>query len=195
MKRLPASQRRRQLLDVALESFGTSGYHTTSMTDVAEAAGVTKPVLYQHFDSKRDLYLEVLSDVGARLREVVIGAAASVQDPRRRVEEGFRAFFEFFEASPASFGVLYGDSSRVDVEFAREVAATEAAIAERIADLITIEDLSGDVRRLLGHAIAGMAEAAVRHWYGDGSAISTKELTDAMAALAWAGLRGRRDDA
>lgn len=191
MTRLPADERRRQLLDVALAEFGTRGYHTTAMAGIAGSAGVTKPVLYQHFESKRHLYLEVLADVGARLREAVIGAAAAVQDPREQVETGFRAFFEFFETSPASFGVLYGDSSRVDPDFAAEVAATESAIAERIADLIAIGELSDVVRRLLGHAIAGMAEAAVRHWYGEGSAISTRELTDAIASLAWAGLRGR----
>ena len=59
--RLPAHERRRQLLDVALDVFAADGFHSTSMNDVAEAAGVTKPVLYQHFASKRQLYLELLT--------------------------------------------------------------------------------------------------------------------------------------
>ena len=65
--RLPAPRRRRQLLDVALDAFAERGFHRTSMDDVAEAAGVTKPVLYQHFGSKRELYLELLDDVGRQL--------------------------------------------------------------------------------------------------------------------------------
>jgi AcrR family transcriptional regulator len=69
--RLPAARRRRQLLDVALAAFASHGFHPTSMNDVAEAAGVTKPVLYQHFRSKRALYLELLEDVGERLREAI----------------------------------------------------------------------------------------------------------------------------
>ena len=57
--RLPAAERRRQLLDVALHAFAEHGYHDTSMNDVAEAAGVTKPVLYQHCASKKALYQEL----------------------------------------------------------------------------------------------------------------------------------------
>ena len=74
--RLPAARRRKQLLDVALEVFAERGFHPTSMNDLAEAAGVTKPVLYQHFGSKRELYLELLDDVGGRLRDA-IGKATS----------------------------------------------------------------------------------------------------------------------
>src|SRR5437764_485619 len=66
--RLPAVQRRRQLLDVSLEVFAGRGFHAASMAEVAQAAGVTKPVLYQHFGSKRELYLELLDDVGQRPR-------------------------------------------------------------------------------------------------------------------------------
>ena len=101
--RLPAVRRRRQLLDVALEAFAARGFHGTSMDDVAEAAGVTKPVLYQHFRSKRELYLELLEDVGA---------SCSTPSPRRRpqprarqqVEAGFAAYFRFVadNAAPSS---------------------------------------------------------------------------------------------
>ena len=65
--RLPAEQRRRQLLDVACTVFATHGFHATSMDDVASAAGVTKPVLYQHFPSKRALFVELLENVGHEL--------------------------------------------------------------------------------------------------------------------------------
>ena len=56
--RLPAAERRRQLLQTATEVFAVRGYHDSAMNDIADAAGVTKPVLYQHFESKRELYLE-----------------------------------------------------------------------------------------------------------------------------------------
>src|SRR3546814_2702440 len=65
--RLPAARRREQLLEVALHVFASRGFHQTSMNDVAEAAGVTKPVVYQHFTSKRALYLELLELVSRRL--------------------------------------------------------------------------------------------------------------------------------
>src|SRR5208283_210235 len=64
-RRLTADARRRQLFDVALSLFAEHGYAATTMDDIAEAAGVTKPLVYQHFDSKRALYLELL-DVFSR---------------------------------------------------------------------------------------------------------------------------------
>src|SRR5690242_1596805 len=72
--RLPAAARRRQLLDVALGEFAERGYSGVSMDQVAEAAGVTKPVLYQHFTSKRALYLELVADVADRLESAVVKA-------------------------------------------------------------------------------------------------------------------------
>ena len=72
--RLPAAERREQLLDVAMTAFAANGYHGTSMNDVAKAAGITKPVLYQHFASKRDLYVELVDDVADRLANEVVSA-------------------------------------------------------------------------------------------------------------------------
>ena len=93
--RLPAVQRRRQLLDVSLDVFAQRGFHAASMAEVAEAAGVTKPVLYQHFGSKRELYLELLDDVGQRLLEEVQKATAAAGGPRQQVAAGFAAYFRF----------------------------------------------------------------------------------------------------
>src|SRR6266513_871921 len=101
--RLPAPRRRRQLLDVALEVFAERGYHPTSMNDLADAAGVTKPVLYQHFRSKRALYLELLEDVGGRLRETISKATTEAQSPREQVRAGFRAYFTFVAAQRPAF--------------------------------------------------------------------------------------------
>ena len=98
--RLPAAQRRRQLLDVALVRFAERGFHGTSMDDVAEAAGVTKPVLYQHFGSKRDLYLELLDDVGAQLLSAIAAATTSAGRPRAQVEAGFAAYLEVVSSRP-----------------------------------------------------------------------------------------------
>ena len=69
--RLPAAKRRLQLLAVALDVFAERGFYSTSMNDVADAAGVTKPVLYQHFGSKRELFVELLGEIGAGLSEVI----------------------------------------------------------------------------------------------------------------------------
>ena len=160
--RLPAVRRRRQLLDVALEVFAGRGYHGTSMEDVAEAAGVTKPVLYQHFASKRDLYQELLDDVGRHLVEVVLKATASVAGPRQQVAAGFDAYFRFVAERESAFRLPFGGDERAG-EFAEAVRKVEDAMAEAITPLIEA-DVDDDHRRLLAYGIVGLAEAASRWW-------------------------------
>src|SRR5438067_11906047 len=72
--RLPRHERRRQLLDAALEVFVSQGYHAAAMDDIAERAGVSKPVLYQHFPGKHELYSALLDESVGTLLETVGGA-------------------------------------------------------------------------------------------------------------------------
>jgi AcrR family transcriptional regulator len=190
--RLPAPRRRRQLLDVARRVFAERGFHPTSMNDIAEAAGVTKPVLYQHFRSKRVLYLELLDDVGGQLRQAIGKATASATGPREQVESGFRAYFRFVADHEDAFRVLFGGGTRRDEEFNGKVREVEEAIAEAIAALIEVEGLDRDTRRLLAHGLVGLAEGTSRHWLGGGLAGDPDELAARLAELAWAGLRGLR---
>src|ERR1700693_194412 len=91
--RLPRHERRRQLLDAALEVFVSQGYHAAAMDEIAERAGVSKPVLYQHFPGKLELYLALLDESVADLVGAVSAALASTTDNRDRVPATFRAFF------------------------------------------------------------------------------------------------------
>ena len=134
--RLPAAERRDQLLAVALEVFASQGFHATSMNEIAGAAGVTKPVLYQHFPSKRDLYLELLRDVGDRLMAAIGKATAEAGTPHRQVERGFQAYFHFVAEERTSFVLLFGSGARRDEEFATAVRSVERTIADAIATLI-----------------------------------------------------------
>jgi AcrR family transcriptional regulator len=187
--RLPAPERRRQLLDTALEAFATQGFHATSMNDIAEAAGVTKPVLYQHFASKRGLYLELLNDVGADLLDQISKATASATSPRGQVESGVAAYFRFVDGNRSAFTLLFGSGARRDVEFADAVRRVEAAVAEAVASLIDV-DLADEHRRVLAYGIVGLAEGTSRHWIADGLDLDPERLARQVADLAWAGLRG-----
>src|SRR5690606_16711885 len=93
--RLTADARREQILDVAIDVFGRSGYFGASMNDIADAAGVTKPVLYQHFDSKSDLYGALLDEVGARMLGAIAKATANATNGKEQTDLGFRAYFEW----------------------------------------------------------------------------------------------------
>jgi AcrR family transcriptional regulator len=187
--RLPAERRRRQLLDVALEVFARQGFHATSMDEIAETAGVTKPVLYQHFRSKRALYRELLDDVGARLLDAVTKATASAAGPRQQVEAGFEAYFRYVARHESAFRLLFGGGSRRDAEFANAVRQVEDAIADAIASLIDV-DIDDDHRRLLAHGIVGLAEATAQHWARRGRPGDVATLARRTAELAWGGLRG-----
>lgn len=191
--RLPAARRRRQLLEVALNVFAESGFHPTSMNDIAEAAGVTKPVLYQHFASKRDLYLELLEVVGGRLRDEIGKAASEAAAPRQQVQRGFAAYFGFVADHTDAFLVLFGGGSRRDEEFAAHVRRVEDAIADAIASLIDVEGLTDVERRLLADGIVGLAEGTSRHWLREGRQGDPAEVAALVADLAWAGLRGVRN--
>ena len=188
--RLPAARRRQQLLDVALRVFAERGFHPTSMNDLAEAAGVTKPVLYQHFNSKRELYLELLDAVGSRLQDAIVTATASAEGPRQQVEQGFTAYFRFVAEHQAAFQLLFGGGTRRDEEFATHVRRVEDNIADAIATLIDVEGLTPGERRLLAHGIVGLAEGTSRPWIHEGLPGTPDELAALVAELAWAGLRG-----
>jgi AcrR family transcriptional regulator len=190
--RLPAAERRRQLLDVALAEFARRGYHETSMNDVADAAGVTKPVLYQHFGSKRDLYQELLEDVGGRLEAAIAEATAGARGPREQVEVGLSAYFHFVAHEQAAFNLLFGGGTRRDDEFADAARRVEAGIAAFIAELIRVEGLDPAHRTLLAHGLVGAAESTSRYWVANGLEPSADHLAAQVADLLWAGLRGVR---
>jgi AcrR family transcriptional regulator len=189
--RLPAEQRRRQLLDVACDVFAASGFHGTSMDEVAVAAGVTKPVLYQHFPSKRALYTELLSDVERQLLDQLTRATEHAPTGRARVEEGFQAYFRFVTQNDAGFRLLFGASVRNDPDFAVVVRRAIDEIADLIAGLIEI-DSTEEHRRVLAHALVGMAEATSRRLQRTDAERDPKLLARWLAEMAWFGLRGVR---
>ncbi len=191
--RLPADQRRRQLLDIACRVFADSGFHATSMDDIAGAAGVTKPVLYQHFASKRALFVEVLHDVGGQLLASLGTATAEATTGRDRVQAGFAAYFRFVTENEPAFRVLFGAAARNDPEFAEVVDDVLDDVAEAISQLIEIEG-TAEHRRVLAHAVIGIAEATSRDALtADGTALDPDRLAAWVAELAWFGLRGARD--
>ncbi len=191
-QRLPGPQRRQQLLDVALEVFGVGGYSAASMADIAGEAGITKPVVYQHFASKRALFLEVLSECGHMMQLEIEKATASATTPRAQVEQGFRAFVQFFADNPAVFRTMFSDASRSDPEFAAELRRIELVVAEQIAALIDVADLDADERSMLAHGVVGLAESAVREWMTGQSGLTAERTAQLLADLAWTGLRGTR---
>jgi len=200
-RRLPADQRRQQLVEVALRLFAERGFTATTMDDIAEAAGVTKPLLYQHFGSKRALYLELVDSVAHRLLEAIDEATSAAAGPRQQVEGGFAAYFDLVVTHADAFQLLFGSDVENDPELSRALRRVEDVLAEAIDALIDA-GLDRDHRRLLAYAVVGMAEGASRHYLA-ARATSPSTLPQAeeaarlarrLADLAWAGLRSVHPD-
>ena len=190
--RLPAPARREQILDVAVEVFARNGFHGTSMNDVADAAGVTKPVLYQHFDSKQDLYMALLDEVGNRLLTAITKATAGVAGGRQQTEQGFRAYFQWVADDHAAFLLLFGSRASRDEESTLAIRRITAGAADAIAPLIAA-NISPDHRRTLAHGLVGLAEGVSRRLVEQGQTFDPLVLGQQVAVLAWAGLRAVHD--
>lgn len=184
-----AADRREQILTVALQAFAKSGYHNTSMNEVADKMGVTKPVLYQYFDSKRALYLELLDHVGQDLvRHVTAQAASAGDDGREKTLRGMVAYFTWVANNRNAFSLIFESSGRVDEEFADIVKRFEDAAAAAIAPLITA-DVSAQDQRTFALGLVGMAEAIARHLIEEQTDFDPVQMGRAIGGLAWAGLR------
>ena len=199
--RLPADERRQQLLAVSCDLFARSGYHDTSMDDIAEAAGVTKPVLYQHFPSKRALYGELLDDTGRRLLDRLAEATSRATSGRERVEAGFRAYFQFAVGDRSSFRLLFGASIRNDPDFARTVDGILRGRGRHDLD----PDRPSDLRRpaprarvrARRHGRVGRPARRDRERHRAApraDEIDGDQLAAWIAEFAWFGLRGVRAD-
>jgi len=186
--RLSADARREQILDVAIQVFGRAGYYGASMNDVADAAGVTKPVLYQHFDSKSALYAALLDEVGARMLQSITKETADATDGREQTIRGFRAYFRWVAHRHDEFTLLFGGSARHAEEFAEQIRGITDEAAAAIAPLIAI-DIDPEHRDTLAHALVGLAEGASRRLVGLGERFDPDEIANEVSALAWAGLR------
>ena len=184
--RMPAAERRQQLLDIALKVFARDGYHETSMNALATEAGVTKPVFYQHFASKHNLVVEVLNRVGNRLHGSIVTAVLTEEMSRDRVEAGFRAFFRFFDEEPDAFAVLYESKLGADPEFRGEALRIQAAFAETVARVI--RNAGREDALAMASGVNGLAEGMIRHWMAQGRGRSDDEMAALAARLAWGGL-------
>ncbi|MFM7263578.1 MAG: TetR/AcrR family transcriptional regulator [Acidimicrobiales bacterium] len=186
---MTSPERREQILSVALLAFARSGYHNTLMNDIAEQLGVTKPVLYQYFDSKRALYLELLNHVGRDLVSHVTRAASEAGDNGRlKTVNGMVAYFTWVDANREAFSLVFESSGRVDEEFADIVKRFEDDAATAIAPFITAP-VSAEDQRTFALGLVGMAEAVSRHLIAQHADFDAERVGNAIAGLAWAGLR------
>jgi AcrR family transcriptional regulator len=189
--RLPRGARRLQLLRAAQDVFVAQGFHAAAMDDIADRAGVSKPVLYQHFPGKRELYLALLEEHVSVLADRVAEAMGRTDDNRERVDAAVGAYFEFIDSEGEAFRLVFESDLRNDADVRAIVDRGTGVCVEAIAEVIAA-DTGADPERalLLAAALTGLSETSARWWLPRKGTVSRDEAVALISALAWRGISG-----
>jgi len=191
--RLTGRERRQKILDAAAEAFAADGYHATSIREIAARAGITKPVLYDHFASKQRLYVELIE--GARDELAARGASAmsSGAPLEARVRAAIDNFFAYVEARPATARVLFrppeGDLEVVEAAERVQREATAGLVALVATERELLRGATDRDRRLqlsmefLKRGLHGLAG-----WWREHPDVPRDALVQAVMDLVWTGL-------
>jgi AcrR family transcriptional regulator len=189
--RLPRTARRAQLLSAAQEVFVRAGYHAAAMDDIAEQAGVSKPVLYQHFSSKLELYLALLDQHTEALVAAVRQALAATHDNKQRVADTIAAYFEFVGRQGEPFRLVFESDLTNELAVRERVDAVTDRCADAIAEVISEDtDLTPEQAKLLGVALTGMAQVTARYRLTTEGSIPRDDASQLIGQLSWRGLGG-----
>ena len=188
-KRLTASQRRAQLIEIGRRVFAERGYEGATVEEIADRAGVSKPIVYEHFGGKEGLYAVVV-DREVEFVVARIGEGISVGTPRERLERATLAFLTYVKDHPDGFAVLSHD--RPVTAGAGGLQSLLNDVAERVGKVFTAAFKEAGYRArtapIYAHALIGMV-ASVGQWWTETRKPSIEVVASHIAALAWMGLR------
>ena len=188
------AQRREQLLSVAKTIFAERGFQSATMDDIAREAGFTKPILYQYFESKNDLYHEIVAQTAEELLTSLERAVNAAERPRAKIEVAFRVYFEMVVSDADAFRILFIHSHEGDTS--KDLRALELGLISFLDPFINVP-ISDEHRRQLAGGVVGIAEGAARVWleqqeskgWPEPSPGAAERLAARSATLAWGGLR------
>ncbi|MEK0155230.1 TetR/AcrR family transcriptional regulator [Arthrobacter oryzae] len=187
--RLPRDERRAQLLAAAQEVFVANGYHGAAMDEIAETAHVSKPVLYQHFPSKRELYLALLDSHLSTLTELMMGALNSTDDNDERVQAVMRAYYRFIASDDQAHRLVFESDLINDSDVSSRLETFNKAFADAIARVIAEDTKLPMIEaQLLGRGLAGMAQVSARYWLETDGNLDLDVASDLIYRLAWRGI-------
>ncbi len=187
-KRLPRAVREQQMLDAAVQVFSRRGYHAASMDEIAEIAGVSKPMVYLYLGSKEELFVECIRREASRLVERVTGAVGDATTLEERLAFGFEAFFSYVREESDSWAVLYHQARTLGPPFADEVDAARRGIIEAVTGLVRRRGRAADRDgEALAYALVGAADA-LAEWAADVPRESARATTARLMNLMWVGI-------
>ncbi|MEH1014904.1 TetR/AcrR family transcriptional regulator [Micromonospora sp. CPCC 206060] len=190
-KRLPRAVREQQMLDAAVKVFSRRGYHAASMDEIAEDAGISKPMVYAYLGPKEDLFVACLHRECTRMIEAIAGAAAPDLPPDERLWRGLRAFFGFVGAHRDGWSVLYRQT-RGEPPFAGQLATMRARMVEVIAGMLddALRAQGREAREtdleVIAYALVGASES-LADWLADHPTADPEKTATRMMNVAWLG--------
>ncbi|MEN9710431.1 MAG: hypothetical protein RL441_423 [Actinomycetota bacterium] len=190
--RLSKVERRALLINAAREVFVTYGYHAASMDEIADRAGVSKPVLYQHFaDGKLSLYTALVDMTGKTLLTRLQEALASTADNRQRVSATIAAYFDFIEDPDGAYRLVFESDLANEPNVREKIEFYEDECAVLVSAVIAEDTgLSAEEAMILAVGLTGLAETAARRWLREGQRVPKKVAVNLVARLAWRGISG-----
>lgn len=189
--RMPRDERRAQLLAAALEVFTSAGYHAAAMDEIADRAGVSKPVLYQHFPSKLELYLAVLDTHIDSLVFAIQRAIQSTPDNSIRVQATVTAYFDFIEADGEAFRLLFESDMNVEPAVRERLNRMTYDCAAAVSAVISLDTgLPQEAAMLLGVGLIGSAQVTARHWLERDSKLTREQAQNLVTNIIWRGISG-----
>lgn len=189
--RLPRDERRAMLLSAALEVFTASGFHSASMDDIADRANVSKPVLYQHFPSKLDLYLAVLDLHIDSLVFAIQKAIASHKDNKNRVKATVDAYFGFIDSEGEAFRLLFESDMNVEPQVRERLNRMTYDCAVAVSAVISADTgLPKEESMMLAIGLIGSAQITARHWLEKDGKIQRDKASAMVTNLMWRGISG-----
>ncbi|WP_279582768.1 TetR/AcrR family transcriptional regulator [Fodinicola feengrottensis] len=195
-RRMRRADREQQLLDVAEQIFGERGFVAVTMEEIAEQAGVTKPVLYDHFGSKDGLAVACIARARSELLRLTVQAQAQVGTPEDILLTGFRVFFDFIESHERAWAMLVAEGSLASAPAAEELERVRQQQADYTAAVLAA-GMPGVPEEVIGtyaQAIIGACERlAVRRRHDP--ELSPETVARSLAELVWFGISGIRDGA
>lgn len=192
--RLPRSLRKKQLLAVALEVFVEQGYHAASMDEIAARAGVSKPVVYQHFPGKRDLYVALLDASVDSVVGDVRTALASTTENRERVQAVIQRWYDTVADRGLAFRLVSESDLTSDEGVRGQIERFHHECADAIAAVIAEDTgLPDEAAHLLASGLVGASIQSARTWLDSG--MPKDEAVRLAAGLAWRGIGGFPKDA
>ncbi len=188
---MPRSARRKQLLAAAQEVFVANGYHAAAMDDIAERAGVSKPVLYQHFPGKLELYLALMDTQAEALSRAVIDSLSGTEDNRERVHRVLAAYFHFVEGDEqdGAFRLIFETDLGNEPAVRDRVEAVSRKTMQAVAATVAADTGLDPARaELLSTALTGAAQVAARWWLASDKPVSQEDAVGLLESLMWRGI-------